>query len=426
MSVKRCILRFFSIVLFVLGVQNVAFAAIQYCSSVETMDFGSSVDSWTCLANGDPSLIKSQTYETCGVCASGYTRKQTGSVVVYTCYPSACDTGTINASECLQETKPIYTCVESDSGQTSVKLTYECNNNTTITCNNNTTCFAGCSTPGVICSDMCQNEEKELVYWKLYDTTALNTIVRHSANINEYLKNSDGHVFLAPIYKEKIVLDKNGGSGGDDLFYVLNSVGYQDDDGNDITYIVPPSRSGHIFNGYYTEKTGGAQRINADGILNTNNEVFLSISTLYAQWTECGCENGTGATECTATVLNNKCNITWSCNDGYFNPIQSATQSGGYTATCESCIIILGAEFTHSDSGRDSGYDCYRSCKPTDVTLSSAVSGKFYEGATAPSQCVATSCLANTYFSSGTCTSCGNAYPYHDADANGATYCYKK
>ena len=428
MSVKRCILRFFAIILFVLGVQNVAIAAA--CKTSTTVYYTPYRNYYCASSTAEPEATPN-TVTSCTSCYDGYSLSQEFVTKDdYECRSNSCTSqGSPDFSQCVQLASVyVYSCVSGgDSGQTSVKLTYECPGETpqTITCDTTAfSWFAGCSNGGYACADMCQNEEKELAYWKLADATALNTTVRQSATINEYLKNSDGDVHLEPIYKEKIVLNKNGGSGGDDLFYVLNPIGYQDDAGNNIFFIVPPSRNGHIFNGYYTEKTGGTQRIDANGILNPNYSVFASISTLYAQWTACSCTNGTGATECTATVSDNKCNITWSCNDGYFNSIQSATQSGGYTAICESCSTILGSEFAHSDSGRDSGNDCYRSCKPEDVTLSSAVSGKFYYEATAPSQCTATKCQANTYLSNGTCTLCGTTYPYHDADANGATYCY--
>jgi hypothetical protein len=116
-----------------------------------------------------------------------------------------------------------------------------------------------------------------------------------------------------------------------------------------------------VFGGFYTGKTGtGTQIIDATGAIVSGKTTFTtSNTTLYAKWTQCSCSNGTGATGCTATVSNNKCNYSWSCSDGAYAATKSANAQGtSYTATCNLCSA-LASGYTHSNGSRNAASTCY-------------------------------------------------------------------
>ena len=74
-----------------------------------------------------------------------------------------------------------------------------------------------------------------------------------------------------------INFDRDGGSGGSDSI----SVTY----GGAPSSITPPSRRGHTFEGYYTEKNGGGDKyFNADGSYAKGTWKETQNVTLYAQW----------------------------------------------------------------------------------------------------------------------------------------------
>ena len=119
-----------------------------------------------------------------------------------------------------------------------------------------------------------------------------------------------------------ITLDRNGGSGGTSTIYEIYGIGFATSIGSrvqknydtpagtsnthkfydeDITYfssshkITIPSKSGYVFKGYYTSKTGGTKIIDSNGSLvsGANNKLFdenqrditgASTAKLYAQW----------------------------------------------------------------------------------------------------------------------------------------------
>lgn len=77
---------------------------------------------------------------------------------------------------------------------------------------------------------------------------------------------------------EKITLDKQGGTGGTDAVYAVN---------NDATLpaILPPTRPGYIFGGYYTGTNGsGTQYYSAGGV--PQKYFGTGITPLYAKWTQ--------------------------------------------------------------------------------------------------------------------------------------------
>lgn len=86
-------------------------------------------------------------------------------------------------------------------------------------------------------------------------------------------------------------LDKHGGTGGSvGLYYDTSTGSFYDAPAciDAVTRIVPPRRSCHTFNGYFTAETGGTKRINADGTFVSGFESLTANVTLHAQWTRTG------------------------------------------------------------------------------------------------------------------------------------------
>lgn len=86
-------------------------------------------------------------------------------------------------------------------------------------------------------------------------------------------------------------LDKHGGSGGSvGLYYDTSTGSFYDDPAciDAVTSIIPPRRSCHTFNGYFTAETGGTKRINADGTFVSGFASLTDNVTLHAQWTRTG------------------------------------------------------------------------------------------------------------------------------------------
>lgn len=117
---------------------------------------------------------------------------------------------------------------------------------------------------------------------------------------NAIYKKTSSNVFAAE-YKCTITLNKNGGSGGTSTIYVKKdgkifgvSGGYWLDyscSSENITTkknaLTTPTRTGYAFKGYYTQISGGEERITADGCLSKktpeSNKVD-SNQTWYARW----------------------------------------------------------------------------------------------------------------------------------------------
>ena len=93
----------------------------------------------------------------------------------------------------------------------------------------------------------------------------------------------------------RIDLDKRGGSGGSNVFFERYATSFNST--QDVTSIISsiyvPSRSGYIFEGYYTTSTGtngtdlpvsGIKAVGCDGTILVPNTYFTNNSTLYALW----------------------------------------------------------------------------------------------------------------------------------------------
>ena len=86
-----------------------------------------------------------------------------------------------------------------------------------------------------------------------------------------------------------ISLNGNGAtSNGTTTIYLKYNTGWYSNSGatTSISSVTIPSRTGYIFNGFYTSTSGGTQIINSSGSINSGNLTFRSSNgTLYAQWT---------------------------------------------------------------------------------------------------------------------------------------------
>ena len=84
--------------------------------------------------------------------------------------------------------------------------------------------------------------------------------------------------------------DMNGGSSSNgantSIIYNTRDQRMQSSNGNTMSKLTVPNRTGYTFAGYYTAKSGGTQVIDADGKWTGNwNRDNIRIAPLYAQWT---------------------------------------------------------------------------------------------------------------------------------------------
>ena len=117
---------------------------------------------------------------------------------------------------------------------------------------------------------------------------------------------------------------QNGGTGGWVNVYEVYNVGWYSD-ANDPSSLVEigvpiPTKANSVFNGYYTAATGGTQRITKTGALPATT-TFTANTTLYAQFSACAaCTKGKGVKSCSASVTDNACEYSATCDSGYKNP----------------------------------------------------------------------------------------------------------
>lgn len=117
---------------------------------------------------------------------------------------------------------------------------------------------------------------------------------------------------------------QNGGTGGWANVYEVYNVGWYSD-ANDPSSLVEigvpiPTKANSVFNGYYTAATGGTQRITNTGALPATT-TFTANTTLYAQFSACAaCTQGKGVASCSASVTDNACKYSATCESGYKNP----------------------------------------------------------------------------------------------------------
>ena len=116
-------------------------------------------------------------------------------------------------------------------------------------------------------------------------------------------------------------------SAGTTSVYELYTIGWYSNStaSTAITSITRPARNGYIFDGYYTNTNGvGTKIINADGTFVSNSfNNFLSDTTIYAKWIECG--NG-------AWCANN---VKTTCPAGTYG--NGTTTAGTQAAGCANC-----------------------------------------------------------------------------------------
>jgi uncharacterized repeat protein (TIGR02543 family) len=98
-----------------------------------------------------------------------------------------------------------------------------------------------------------------------------------------------------------------------------------------------PTRTGFIFNGYYTEPSGGILRINSSGYVALTNTTYTALVTLYAQWTANSFTITLDANGGT-TASNSGISVTYATSIESFNVNMRPTRTGYtfngyYTAT---------------------------------------------------------------------------------------------
>ena len=166
------------------------------------------------------------------------------------------------------------------------------------------------------------------------------------------------------VQNKVVIIDKNGGIGtcagaeSDDPGKVICSY--------DNNRCIAPSWNATTCN--ITKENGTLIKWNtvADGSgtdVSFGDNIENIGDTLYAQWAECQCSNGSGAENCTATnATGNKCKFKWNCADGYYNSVQNIEILGmTYTATCNTCPD----EYNDgSDGERTSKTNCYTQRTP--------------------------------------------------------------
>ena len=124
------------------------------------------------------------------------------------------------------------------------------------------------------------------------------------------------------IYTIKLNATQNGGTGTLDAIYEKYNTGWYSDSVTNVSISsVPiPTKANSVFNGYYTAATGGTQRITKTGALPATT-TFTANTTLYAQFSACAaCTKGKGVKSCSASVTDNACEYSATCDSGYKNP----------------------------------------------------------------------------------------------------------
>jgi len=141
--------------------------------------------------------------------------------------------------------------------------------------------------------------------------------------------STSGVTTLTPINKVTVTLDAQGGSGGTTSVEATPNIA--------MPSITPPSWTGHIFGGYFTETNGGGTKYyNADGSSAKDCDLNTA-TTLYAQWTaSTTCtvtldhQNGTATTSVTATNGVSMPSVTPPTRTGYtFGGYFTETNGGG-------------------------------------------------------------------------------------------------
>ena len=226
-----------------------------------------------------------------------------------------------------------------------------------------------------------------------------------------------------------ITLNNNGGSGGAGSVKEVYKTKWTNSAGTTITSVAIPTRSGYVFNGYYTEASGGTRYITNTGALPANT-TFVASRTLYAQWTAATCSKGTGVSIATASVSSNRVSCSVTCSTGYSqsggtNTTTSFTVTGAAgvatvatackirTATCSAGYHL--AAGTVACSACPAGKYCAGSSTAFSYNASAAqgitgacASGGWSAGGASNSAC--TTCLT-----SGNCGACPTGYSYNSA-----------
>ena len=147
-------------------------------------------------------------------------------------------------------------------------------------------------TPGALRKNNCYKEGYSLVPGAEWNTKPDGS--GESYGSGDYVKNlnseNGGVVMLYANWKEAtygIETNKDGGSGGTDIFYEQYKVDWFSDAelNNPIRSILKPSKAGYNFAGYYTYYFGmGDPIVDAAGTILKNPDYFNRNSIIYAKW----------------------------------------------------------------------------------------------------------------------------------------------
>ena len=169
----------------------------------------------------------------------------------------------------------------------------------------------------------------------------------YSGTITEI--STSGETTLTPVNTITVTLDAQGGSGGTTSVEATPNVA--------MPSITPPSWTGYIFGGYFTQTNGGGEKYyNADGSCAKEVCDLTTATTLYAQWiasTTCTVtldhQNGTATTSVTAT--NGVCmpSVTPPTKTGYtFGGYFTETNGGGTQYYYADGTSAKNCDFTHA------------------------------------------------------------------------------
>ncbi len=224
-----------------------------------------------------------------------------------------------------------------------------------------------------------------------------------------------------------ITLKDNGGTGGMGSVKEVYAQKWTNNSGGTITTVTVPTRSGYVFNGYYTATSGGTQRINNAGAL-PGNTTFTGNTTLYAQWTAASCSKGSGVSSVSTSVSGNKVTCAVQCLNGFSqnggtNTTASFNVTGAYgsasvATACKARTVTCNAGTylpmnSLSCSACIAGRYCAGGTYTFNAALNSGVTG--YCDASGWSAGGASNAACTTCTTASNCGACPTGYSYNSA-----------
>ncbi len=175
-----------------------------------------------------------------------------------------------------------------------------------------------------------------------------------------------------------ITLNVNGGTGGDATVYEKYATAWSKTNfGTTVTSVAIPTKSGSVFNGYFSASSGGTKYIQATGALPANT-TFTNNQTLFAQYSACtACSKGTGVASCNVSVSANKCTYSATCSSGYSTP--TCTAAGACSCTANKYTVSFNVN--GGSGGQSAAVSAtYGSAMPTISTTAPTRTGYTFMG----------------------------------------------